>query len=72
MVIVPLPWTISNTVPSPDAPPSDVVPKRLPLESSITPACGICAVGSIERGERGDRTAPLDNLEHRAVSDAPP
>ena len=40
MVIVPLPDATSNTVPSPDAPPPAVVPKRLPLLSSTSPATG--------------------------------
>ena len=38
--MVPLPAATSNTVPSPDAPPSAVVPKRLPLLSSTRPPSG--------------------------------
>ena len=38
--MVPLPDATSNTVPSLDAPPSSVVPKRLPLLSSTRPALG--------------------------------
>jgi hypothetical protein len=42
VVIVLLPWANSNTVPSPEAPPEDVVPYKLPLPSMIRPACGAC------------------------------
>ena len=38
MVFVPL--AISKTVPRLEAPPPSVVPKRLPFESMVTPACG--------------------------------
>ena len=40
VVIVPLPWASSKTVPSPEAPPAYVVPYRLPLLSMIRPAYG--------------------------------
>ena len=40
VVIVPLPWASSKTVPSSLAPPSSVVPYRLPLLSMIRPAYG--------------------------------
>ena len=40
-MMVPLPCCTSNTVPSPDAPPSSVVPKRLPLLSSTRPPSGL-------------------------------
>ncbi len=40
VVIVPLPWASSKTVPSFEAPPTDAVPYRLPLLSMIRPARG--------------------------------
>ena len=40
VVIVPLPWASSKTVPSSEAPPAIVVPYRLPLLSMIRAACG--------------------------------
>ena len=40
VVIVPLPWASSKTVPSLEAPPATAVPYRLPLLSMIRPASG--------------------------------
>ena len=40
VVSAPLPWVNSNTVPSPEAPPADAVPYRLPLLSMTRAACG--------------------------------
>ena len=45
VVSVPLPWASSKTVPSPEAPPADVVPYRLPLLSMIRAACGVTPSG---------------------------
>ncbi len=40
-------WASSNMVPSPEAPPTSVVPYRLPLLSVITAACGAKPAGAM-------------------------
>ena len=68
--------TISNTVPSPLAPPFSVVPNRSPLASAIRLPCGSASVAAaVEAGQRcggarvarGSNGAVVDDLEHRAV-----
>ena len=74
VVMVPLPCTISKTVPSPDAPPAAmVVPKRLPLLSSTRPLLGSSPFVPLNEASVVMVPLPVDDLEHRAViPDAPP
>ena len=66
---------ISNTVPSPFAPPARVVPNRSPAASAIRPARGLCPVGAVEADQSGRRAgvagAGVGDLEHRAVAVRP-
>ena len=67
VVIVPLPWATSNTVPS-----SRGTSRRRCAEeiaAAVHDQAGRgCTVGAVERGQRGDRAAALGHLEHRAVA----
>ena len=68
VVIVPLPWASSNTVPSA----SGASRRRCAVQvaAAVHDQRGIrsCPVGAVERGQRGDRAAALGQLEHRAVT----
>ena len=73
MVMVPLPAATSNTVPSPMAPPPQVVPKRLPLLSSTRPPMGLAPLVPLKEARVVMVPLPAATLEHRAVSrSAPP
>ena len=67
MVIVPLPWASSKTVPSP-------VRSRRRCAVEIAAAVhdqgglGCCTVGAVEGSQRGDRAAAVGQLENRAVA----
>ena len=69
VVIVPLPWASSNTVPSPErAVHQYAVPKRLPLLSMIRAAYWVFTVGAVEGSQGSDRAAALGQLENGAVA----
>ena len=71
MVMVPLPWASSKTVPWLE-PPAHAVPYRLPLLSMIRRGMTVCAVAAVERRQRGDGATSRGQLENRAVAEAPP
>ena len=61
------PAATSNTVPSPEAPPPVVVPKRLPLLSSTRPASGLAPLRSGKGSQGSKGVGARCDLEHRAV-----
>src|ERR1700693_2288250 len=61
VVILPLPWASSKTVPSPKAPPSCAVPYTLPLLSMMREANGYAPFGA-------ENSASVERLGVRRVS----
>src|SRR5437867_2115156 len=70
--MVPLPAATSYTLPTPDRPPREVVPKRLPLLSSITPDSGNCELAPLTEARVVMVPLPAATSIRVPAPDAPP